>query len=121
MKDYELASIIAEQAPRAGNDMLHLLKKDIRSYLEQEQNRNSQYFTLMGMPSIEGNSTRYVTIFHINSHAIDEIYDFLLENEEILNTIRGYYWNKDNNYIEIWYGKECFLFFNYSEGVVEIG
>ena len=48
-------------------------------------------------------------------------YDFLLENEEILNTIRGYYWNKDNNYIEIWYGKECFLFFNYSEGVVEIG
>lgn len=124
MKDVELASIIAEQAPRMSKDMFRQLKKDIRSYLEK--NNNTKYFTLMGMPSKEGNSTRYVTIFNINRdnknvNIVDEIYNFILENETVLGTLKGYLYQKDNNYIEIWYNNECYLFYMYDLGVIEIG
>ena len=81
MTDVELSSMIAEQAPRMSKDMIRNLKKDLRNFLSLEINRDSKYFTLMGMPSKEGNSTRYVTLFNINRQnkkidTTNEIYDF---------------------------------------------
>lgn len=124
MTDVEMGSMIAEQAPRMSKDMIKNLKKDLRSFLSLENNRDSKYFTLMGMPSKEGNSTRYVTLFNINrqNKEIDitkEIYDFLIENETALGALKGYFFKEE--YMEIWYEKECYLFFNYENGVVEIG
>ena len=124
MTDVEMGSMIAEQAPRMSKDMIKNLKKDLRSFLSLENNRDNKYFTLMGMPSKEGNSTRYVTLFNINrqNKEIDitkEIYDFLIENETVLGALKGYFFKEE--YMEIWYGKECYLFFNYENGVVEIG
>ena len=95
MTDVEMGSMIAEQAPRMNKDMIRNLKKDLRSFLSFETNRDSKYFTLMGMPSKEGNSTRYVTLFNINRQnkkidVTNEIYDFLIENENTLGALKGY-------------------------------
>lgn len=124
MREVDLASVVSATAPRMSSDMLRNLKKSIRTYLEI--NNHNKYFALMGMPSKEGNSTRYTTIFHINRdnheiNAVNEIYNFLLENEETLGTLKGYLYQENNNYIEIWYNKECYLFFIYDLGVIEIG
>lgn len=123
MKDVELASIIANSAPRMEEERLEKFKKDLFMFLSKF--KDSKYFTLMGMPSKEGNSTRYVTLFNINkehcdiSDTVNEIYKFILENESSLGELKGFL--KQDNYIEIWYGNECYLFFNFEAGVIEIG
>lgn len=123
MKDIELASIISAQAPRMEEKRFKELKEIIKKYIN-ENNKNNKYFTLMGMPSKNGNSTRYVTIFNINKNNdsnIESIFSFLVENEKYLGNLKGFLFNEKENYIEIWYGEECYLFFNYTTGVIEIG
>lgn len=126
MKDYEFAKIVAEQAPRMGRDRLREFKKILRSFYEVKINRDSQYMILLGMPSKDGNSTRYVTLFNINpntdiTNRTNATFDFLLENEDYLGELKGFLYNEEENYIEVWYDNECYLFFNYNNGVVEIG
>ena len=41
MTDVEMGSMIAEQAPRMNKDMIRNLKKDLRSFLSLETNRDS--------------------------------------------------------------------------------
>lgn len=124
MKDYEMAQIIAEQAPRMARDRIREFKKTLRNFIEN--NRQMQYPILLGMPSRDGNSTRYVTLFNIKpdtdiTNKTNAIFEFLLENEESLGELKGFLYNDTENYIEVWYNNECYLLFNYDKGVVEIG
>jgi hypothetical protein len=85
-----------------------------------------QYPILLGMPSKDGNSTRYVTLFNIKpstdiTNKTNAIFEFLLENEEHLGELKGFLYNEQENYIEVWYNNECYLLFNYDKGVIEIG
>lgn len=124
MKEVELASIIAEKTGRMEEERFKQFKKDLKNYIEK--NYKAKYFALMGMPSKDGNSTRYVTILNINKDnfnykCTEEIFNFILENEDSLGKIKGYIVNEENNYLEIWYRNECYLFFVYDNGVIEIG
>lgn len=122
MTEKELGSIISSAAPRVDKSMLRSIKKDIRVFLERFH--ENKYFVLMGMPSTDGNSTRYVTFFNINKEnknvdVAKEVYDFILDNEKYLGDLKGFLMKDD--YLEFWHGSEVYLFYPYDTGVEEIG
>lgn len=120
MKDVEFASMIAEKAPEVGKATKKNMKKDIRSFVEKYP--ETKYYTLMGQPK-NGKENRYVTLFVMSkdtNKSIKELQSFLVdENEQYLGALKGYM--VCDGYIEFWYDKDCYLFFNYQNGVIELG
>ena len=120
MKEVEFASIVASEAPPMEKARLKQLKKDIRSFVEKYP--NSKYFTLMGQP-VEGKQNRYVTIFNMSEDrykSVVELQEFLVdENPNYLGVLKGYL--EQENYMELWYDSKCYLFFEYQNGVIELG
>lgn len=120
MTEVEFNTIIAEKAPAMGKDRKKQLKKDIRVFMEQYP--KTKYFTLMGQPAKE-KENRYVTFFVTSENrkkSVEEIQSFLVdENPEYLGALKGYMMGV--GYIELWYGKDCYLFFEYQNGVIEVG
>lgn len=120
MTEVEFSSYIAEKAPAIGEKSKKELKEMIRVFIEQYP--KVKYFTLMGQPAKEGEN-RYVTFFVTSEDrkkSTEEIQSFLVdENPEYLGALKGYMMGV--GYIELWYGKDCYLFFEYQNGVIEVG